>query len=244
MSDNRCDHSGAIMNHVISPAPIPTVPVAGSGDSFPVRRIYCVGRNYAAHAREMGSDPDREPPFFFCKPADAIVPVAPGGATDVAYPPETANYHHEVELVVAIGKGGRNIAVDAANHHVWGYTVGFDMTRRDLQFALRDKGRPWELGKAFDQSAPIAPIVPAGRCGHPVAGKIWLTVNGQLKQQGDLSDLIWSVPETIAHLSKYFELFPGDLIFTGTPDGVGPVVKGDLVTGGAEGLGELSIRIV
>ena len=232
------------MSYVIPPAPIPAVPVAGSADSFPVRRIYCVARNYAAHAREMGGDPEREPPFFFCKPADAVVPVAPGSTADVAYPPETANYHHEVELVVAIGKRGRNIAVDAANEHVWGYAVGFDMTRRDLQFALRDKGRPWELGKAFDHSAPIAPLVPADRSGHPTRGRVWLTVNGKLRQEGDLSDLIWSVPETIAHLSKYFELAPGDLIFTGTPEGVGPVVRGDTLTGGVEGLGELSIRIV
>jgi fumarylpyruvate hydrolase len=231
------------MSHVLSPPSIPAAPVAGSTDTFPVRRIYCVGRNYAAHAREMGSDPDRDPPFFFCKPADAVVPVAQGVTVDVAYPAQTANYHHEVELVVAVGKGGKDIAVNDANSHVWGYAVGFDMTRRDLQFALRDKGRPWELGKAFDHSAPIAPIVPASRCGHLAAGRIWLTVNGQKKQEGDLADLIWSVPETIAQLSKYFELFPGDLIFTGTPEGVGAVVKGDLVTGGIDGLGELSIRI-
>ena len=232
------------MSYVITPAPIPAVPVAGSMDTFPVRRIYCVGRNYAAHAREMGSDPDREPPFFFCKPADAVIPVAQGGTADIAYPPQTANYHHEVELVVAIGKRGRNVAIDAANDHVWGYAVGFDMTRRDLQFALRDKGRPWELGKAFDQSAPVAPIVPVSRSGHPTSGRIWLKVNDTLKQEGDLGDLIWSVPETIVHLSKYFELLPGDLIFTGTPEGVGPVVQGDRVTGGVDGLGELSIRIV
>jgi fumarylpyruvate hydrolase len=192
----------------------------------------------------MGSDPDRDPPFFFCKPADAVVPVLPGTTVDLPYPSQTANYHHEVELVVAIGKRGRDIAAADAGSHVWGYTVGFDMTRRDLQFALRDKGRPWELGKAFDQSAPIAPLVPVSRCGHPATGRIWLEVNGKLKQQGDLADLIWSVPETIAHLSKYFELVPGDLIFTGTPEGVGPVVKGDLVTGGIDAIGELSIRIV
>jgi fumarylpyruvate hydrolase len=227
------------MNYAFPPAPIPTVPVAGSADSFPVRRIYCVGRNYAAHAREMGSDPDRDPPFFFCKPADAVVPVLPGTTVDLPYPSQTANYHHEVELVVAIGKRGRDIAAADAGSHVWGYTVGFDMTRRDLQFALRDKGRPWELGKAFDQSAPIAPLVPVSRCGHPATGRIWLEVNGKLKQQGDLADLIWSVPETIAHLSKYFELVSGDLIFTGTPEGVGPVVKG-----GIDAIGELSIRIV
>jgi fumarylpyruvate hydrolase len=157
------------MNYVFAPAPIPFVPVAGSSEGFPVRRIYCVGRNYAAHAREMGSDPDREPPFFFCKPADAVVPVTPGTTGELAYPPQTANFHHEVELVAAIGKGGRDIAVDAANAHVWGYAAGFDMTRRDLQFALRDKGRPWELGKAFDRSAPITPrgagrpLWPSGR---------------------------------------------------------------------------------
>ena len=232
------------MSYVIPPAPIPAVPVADSADSFPVRRIYCVARNYAAHAREMGGDPERDPPFFFCKPADAIVPVAPGSTADVAYPPETTNYHHEVELVVAIGKRGRNIAVDAANEHVWGYAVGLDMTRRDLQFALRDKGRPWELGKAFDQSAPIAALVPASRSGHPTRGRVWLTVNGKMKQEGDLADMIWTVPETIAHLSKYFELAPGDLIYTGTPEGVGPVVRGDTLTGGVEGIGELSICIV
>lgn len=231
------------MSYVIPPAPLPAVPVAGSSDSFPVRRIYCVARNYAAHAREMGADPDRDPPFFFCKPADALVPVLPGSTGVVAYPPQTTNYHHEVELVVAIGKGGRDIAAEVANAHVWGYGVGFDMTRRDLQFALRDKGRPWELGKAFDQSAPIAPLFPVGRSGHPGSGRIWLTVNGKAKQEGDLADMIWSVPETIAHLSSYFELFPGDLIFTGTPEGVGPVVPGDLLTGGIDGLGELSIRI-
>lgn len=232
------------MNYVLPPAPIPVVPVLGSTDGFPVRRIYCVGRNYAAHAREMGSDPDREPPFFFCKPADAVVPVPPGTTMDLPYPSQTANYHHEVELVVAIGKRGRDIASADAGEHVWGYAIGFDMTRRDLQFTLRDKGRPWELGKAFDQSAPIAPLVPANRCGHPDSGRIWLEVNGKLKQQGDLADLIWSVPETIAHLSKYFELCPGDLIFTGTPEGVGHVARGDLVTGGIDGIGELSIRIV
>ncbi|MCF8197690.1 MAG: fumarylacetoacetate hydrolase family protein [Sulfuritalea sp.] len=232
------------MSYAIPPAPIPAVPVAGSTDKFPVHRIYCVGRNYAAHAREMGSDPDREPPFFFCKPADAVVPVAQNDTTDVAYPPETANYHHEVELVVAIGKGGRNISSGNANDHVWGYAAGFDMTRRDLQFALRDKGRPWELGKAFDQSAPITPIVPAELSGHPSSGRVWLAVNGKTRQEGNLSDLIWSVPETIAHLSKYFELQPGDLIFTGTPEGVGAVIMGDLLTGGVEGVGELSIRIV
>ena len=233
------------MSHVFTPDPLPCLAVADdSGDSFPVRRIYCVGRNYAAHAREMGSDPTREAPFFFCKPGDAVVPVATGTTADHPYPAETANYHHEVELVVAIGKAGSDIGAADALSHVWGYAIGFDMTRRDLQTALKDKGRPWELGKAFDRSAPIGPLHPASRVGHPAQGRIWLTVNGQLKQQGDLADLIWSVPETIAHLSKYFELRPGDLIFTGTPEGVGPVLRGDTVAGGIAGIGELSIRIV
>ncbi len=197
------------MSHVFTPDPRPCLAVADSGDSFPVRRIYCVGRNYAAHAREMGSEPTREAPFFFCKPADAVVPVATGTAADHPYPAETSNYHHEVELVVAIGKAGSNIGAADALSHIWGYAIGLDMTRRDLQTALKDKGRPWELGKAFDRSAPIGPVVPASRIGHPDTGRIWLTVNGQLRQQGDLGDLIWSVPETIAHLSKYFELRPG-----------------------------------
>ena len=232
------------MSHVFTPDPRPCLAVSDSGDSFPVRRIYCVGRNYAAHAREMGSDPTREAPFFFCKPADAVVPVATGTAADHPYPAETSNYHHEVELVVAIGKAGSNIGAADALSHIWGYAIGLDMTRRDLQTALKDKGRPWELGKAFDRSAPIGPVVPASRIGHPDTGRIWLTVNGQLRQQGDLGDLIWSVPETIAHLSKYFELRPGDLIFTGTPEGVGPVLRGDIVTGGIEGVGELAIHIV
>ena len=230
------------MGYVFAAPPQAVVPIDGSSDLLPVHRIYCVGRNYADHQKEMGFS-GREAPFFFMKPADAVVPVAPGATAEIAYPPQTANYHHEVELVVAIGKGGSSIAAAQANEHVWGYAVGFDMTRRDLQFALRDKGRPWELGKAFDQSAPITPIVPASRCGHPRAGRVWLTVNGTLKQEGDLADLIWSVPETIAHLSQYFELFPGDLIFTGTPEGVGPVVKGDLVAGGVDGIGELAVRI-
>jgi fumarylpyruvate hydrolase len=232
------------MSHVFTPDPLPCVPVAGSSDDFPVRRIYCVGRNYAAHAREMGSDPTREPPFFFCKPGDAVVPVASGAIGDHPYPSETANYHHEIELVAAIGKAGSNISAADATAHVWGYAVGLDMTRRDLQTALKDKGRPWELGKSFDHSAPIGPLHPVSQIGHPATGRIWLTVNGQLKQQGDLADLIWSVPETIAHLSKYFELRPGDLIFTGTPEGVGPVLRGDIVAGGIDGIGELTIRIV
>lgn len=220
------------------------VPVAGSDALFPVRRIYCVGRNYAAHAREMGSDPNREPPFFFCKPADAVMPVAAGQTVELPYALATSNLHHEIELVVAIGQGGVNIPVDEATTHVWGYGVGLDMTRRDLQFALRDKGRPWELGKAFDHSAPIAPLVPAAVAGPVEGAPIWLKVNGQLRQSARVADMSWSVAEIIANLSTYFHLAPGDLIFTGTPEGVGPVVAGDLIEAGVDGLGSLSVRIV
>ena len=231
------------MSFVFEPT-VTSIPVAGSTARFPVRRIYCVGRNYAAHAREMGFDPDRDPPFFFCKPTDSIVNVAPGETVAVPYPTKTGDYHYEIELVAAIGKGGRDIPVEQANAHVFGYAVGLDMTRRDLQLALRDKGRPWELGKAFDQSAPIAPLVPSTEAGHPDAGAVWLQVNGQDKQRSDLVKLIWSVPEIIANLSTYFELQPGDLIFTGTPEGVGPVVRGETMTGGIDGLGELKVQVV
>jgi fumarylpyruvate hydrolase len=232
------------MHYVIPPAIPAAAFVAGSDERFPVRRIYCVGRNYAAHAREMGSDPDREPPFFFCKPADALVPAAANMTIDVTYPRKTTNYHHEIELVVAIGEGGRDIPIEQALEHVWGYGVGLDMTRRDLQNQLKEKGRPWELGKAFDQSAPLGPLYAASKSGHPAAGAIWLKVNGQIRQQSTIDQLIWSVPETIAHLSAYFELVPGDLIYTGTPEGVAAVTTGDVLTGGIDGLGELSVRIV
>jgi fumarylpyruvate hydrolase len=223
--------------------PAPTVPIQGGDSVFPVRRIYCVGRNYAAHAREMGFDPNREPPFFFCKPADAIVNVPPGTTVDVPYPSNTSEYHHEIELVVAIGSAGSDIAVEDALNHVFGYAVGLDMTRRDLQLALRDKGRPWELGKAFDQSAPIAPLHRASEIGHIDRGALWVQVNGEDRQRTDLSKLIWSVPEIIANLSTYFELQPGDLLYTGTPEGVGPVHRGDIMTGGITGLGELSVKV-
>jgi fumarylpyruvate hydrolase len=203
-----------------------------------------VGRNYAAHAREMGFDPDREPPFFFCKPADAVMPVAYGDTLDVPYPSETANYHYEMELVAAIGKGGANIPVEQALEHVWGYAVGLDMTRRDLQMKMREAGRPWELGKAFDHSAPIGPIHPAAASGHFERADIWLQVNGQDRQRSDTSKLIWSVAETIAYLSKYFRLEAGDLIYTGTPEGVGAVTRGDVMEGGVEGLGVLRARVV
>ncbi|ARP91970.1 5-carboxymethyl-2-hydroxymuconate isomerase [Bordetella genomosp. 9] len=232
------------MSYVFAPPTIVAVPVAGSADSFPVRRVYCVGRNYAAHAREMGFDPDREPPFFFCKPADAVMPVAEGETLELPYPAETANYHYEIELVAAIGKAGANISVDSALDHVYGYAVGLDMTRRDLQMKMREAGRPWELGKAFDDSAPIGPIHTVAAKGHHDQAGIWLKVNGQDKQRSDTSKLIWSVAETIAYLSRYFRLAPGDLIYTGTPEGVGPVVKGDLMEGGVDGLGTLRARVI
>lgn len=232
------------MPFVFAPAAPVAVPVAGSQDAFPVRRVYCVGRNYAAHAREMGFDPDREPPFFFCKPADAVVPVADGQTLDLPYPPETANLHYEIELVAAIGKGGANIAVGDALAHVWGYAVGLDMTRRDLQMKMREAGRPWELGKAFDQSAPIGPLHPAASVDGIGQAAIWLQVNGADKQRSDIGQLIWSIAETISYLSRYFRLEAGDLIYTGTPEGVGPVVRGDTMVGGVDGLGTLSVRMV
>lgn len=231
------------MSYVITPQSPVGIPVVGSQDLFPVRRVYCVGRNYAAHAREMGFDPDREPPFFFCKPADAIVPVAEGSTLELAYPSETANYHYEIELVAAIGKGGANISTEQALEHVWGYAVGLDMTRRDLQMKMREAGRPWELGKAFDQSGPIAPLYPVSQVGDVHHANIWLKVNDQTKQESNVDKLIWSVAETIAYLSRYFRLEAGDLIYTGTPEGVGPVVAGDLMQGGVDGLGTLQVKV-
>lgn len=217
--------------------PRPAVPIAGEQALYPVRRLFCVGRNYAGHAREMGSDPNREPPFYFTKPADALVP----GGGSLPYPPGTENLHHEVELVVALAKPVFRASPDQTADAVFGYAVGLDMTRRDLQFAARDKGRPWCLGKAFEFSAPITPLV---RASAPMSsGSIELSVNGQIRQKGDLSDMIWSVPEVIAHLSRYYHLGPGDLIFTGTPEGVGPVVPGDVLIGRIQGLPELSVTI-
>ena len=224
----------------VTAAPRPAVEVAGSTLRFPVRRIFCVGRNYAEHAREMGMGGERTPPFFFTKPADAIMP----NGSDVPYPSRTANLHHEIELVIALGAGGRNIAVDVALAKVFGYAVGNDMTRRDLQAAAREQKQPWDVAKGFDHSAPVTAIVPVARSGHPAAGRIWLEVNGKLRQQGDLSDMIWKVPEIIAELSTWFELHPGDLIFTGTPAGVGPLVPGDRVRGGVDGVGVLEHGIV
>jgi len=228
------------MSFVILPAVQPSVEVAGTDDRFPVHRIYCVGRNYAAHAREMGMDPDREPPFFFSKPPDAIV----ANGTPVAYPSRTANLHHEIELVVAIGTGGRDIPVANALAHVYGYAVGNDLTRRDLQFAARERGHPWDVSKGFDASAPLSAICPASESGHPERGAIWLEVNGETRQRADLSDMIWSVPEIVAELSTYFELRPGDLVFTGTPEGVGQVRRGDSLVGGIDGLETLRTTIV
>jgi len=232
------------MSYVVNPPETIAVPVEGSTDTFPVRRVYCVGRNYAAHAREMGFDPDREPPFFFCKPADAVRPVANGQTLRIPYPAETSNYHYEIELVAAIGKGGSDISVEDALGHVWGYAVGLDMTRRDLQMKMREAGRPWEIGKAFDDSAPIGPLYPAGKVGHLEKAAIKLDVNGATKQNSSLDKLIWSVAETVSYLSKFFRLEPGDLIYTGTPEGVGPVVAGDLMVGSVEGLGSISVEVV
>jgi fumarylpyruvate hydrolase len=223
----------------IAPPAQPSVAVFGTDARFPVRRIFCVGRNYAAHAREMGKDPDREPPFFFMKPADAVV----DDGASVPYPPETKNLHHEIELVVAIGTGGRGIARERALNHVFGYAAGVDLTRRDLQMQARDMGRPWDFAKGFDCSAPIAAIHRAAEIGHPERGRIWLAVNDHVKQDGDLGELIWTVPEVIAILSRSMALAPGDLIMTGTPAGVGPLVPGDRVTGGVEPVGQIAVMI-
>jgi fumarylpyruvate hydrolase len=229
------------MSLVVTP-PVPTVVPVADGRSFPVHRVYCVGRNYVEHAVEMGHT-GREPPFFFLKPADALLPVPEGRTGTMAYPSLTANLHHEIELVVAIGRGGRDIAPADATQHVWGYSIGLDMTRRDLQNDMKKQGRPWCIGKAFEQSAPIGPIHPIGRTGRMVRGAITLDVNGQRRQQGDLSELIWSVDEIIAHLSAAWLLQPGDLIYTGTPAGVGAVQRGDLMEGRIDGLGALRVTV-
>jgi len=209
-----------------------------------VRRIYCVGRNYAAHAIERGSDPTREPPFFFQKPTDAIQVVAPGAMVDHPYPPITKNYHYEVELVAALKSGGRDIPVDQALAHVFGYSVGLDMTRRDLQNGMAAEKKPWEVGKSFDHAAVISYIHPADRLGHPDKGAIWLKVNGNVKQSSDLSKMIWNVAEQVSHLSRYFELFPGDIIYCGTPENVGPVVAGDVMHGHIDGLYDIDVKVV
>ena len=226
-------------DYVLTPTQTPSLAVQGSDARFPLRRVFCVGRNYSEHAREMGHDPDREPPFFFMKPADAVVPAE--GV--VAYPPLTADLHHEVELVVAIGKGGVDISPDKALSHVWGYGVGIDLTRRDLQAQAKKLSRPWEWAKAFDQSAPSTALQPVSATGHPARGTIWLKVNGEQRQIGDLSDQIWTVSEVISHASRSVALQPGDLIFTGTPAGVGALQPGDTVSAGIDGIGELNFTL-
>ncbi|MDM0036081.1 fumarylacetoacetate hydrolase family protein [Variovorax sp. J22P271] len=233
------------MSFVLPPPAIVGLPVAGSAALFPVRRVYCVGRNYAAHAREMGFDPDREPPFFFCKPNDdaSVVPVAAGTTVAIPYPAQTANYHYEAELVVAIGEGGRDIAVDDAHRHIYGYAAGLDMTRRDLQMKMREQGRPWEIGKAFDFSAPVGVLRPRAAMGELTTGAITLEVDGVPRQQSDIRHLIWSVGEVIANLSTLFALQPGDLIFTGTPEGVGTVQRGQTMCVRVDGLEPISVRV-
>lgn len=228
------------MTYAITPPPQPALPIKGSGDLFPVHRIYCVGRNYAAHTIEMGGDPDRDPPFFFQKNPDNLVT----GGGDFPYPDRSDDVHHEIELVVALHRGGVNIPVEQALDCVWGYAVGLDMTRRDLQGECKKKGRPWEIGKAFEHSAPCGELVPASEIGHPERGAVRLTVNGETRQDGDLDQLIWKVPEMIAYLSGLFALAPGDLIFSGTPAGVGPVRRGDLLDGVIDGVGRLRTTVV
>ena len=221
-----------------------TIPIVGTTEVFPVRRIYCIGRNYAAHAREMGSDPTREPPFFFQKPTDAIQFVPPGQTVDHPYPPLTKNYHYEIELVAALKSGGRDIAINDALKHVYGYALGLDMTRRDLQRAMGDEKKPWEIGKSFDKSAPIGPIHRLGTVEHFSAGRIQLLVNGVVKQNADLNQMIWNVAEQISRLSAAFELMAGDIIYSGTPENVGPVVRGDVMLGKLAGLPDISVKVV
>ena len=223
---------------------MPTVPVAGTDEHYAVRHVYCVGRNYAEHAKEMGGDATKEPPFFFTKPADAVVPIEPPSTGEVFYPLATRNYHHEIELVVAIGKSGAKVAPEHANALIYGYAVGLDMTRRDLQNAMREIKRPWDIGKSFAQSAPIGPIHRVEEVGYLARGRISVEVNGVVKQQGDLADMIWDVPHMLHFLSQYYELLPGDLIFTGTPAGVAAVVAGDTMVGRIESLGELKVKVL
>jgi len=227
------------MSYVLPPPPQASVAVAGTDERFAVRRIFCVGRNYAAHAREMGKDPDREPPFFFMKPADALVD---SGST-IPYPPQTKELHYEMEMVVALGRGGFDVPREKALDLVFGYGCGIDLTRRDLQAQAKEMGRPWDFGKGFDNSAPCGPIHPVAGVGHPGEGRIWLSVNGAVKQDGNLTELIWPVPDVISILSRSMRLAPGDLIYTGTPAGVGAVKTGDKIAGGVQGLDEIAIAI-
>lgn len=230
------------MSFVFTPSPVNSLAIVGSNDRFPIRRVYCVGRNYVEHAQEMGFT-GREAPFFFLKPADAVVPVASGDTGSIPYPSLTQNLHHEVELVVAIGKGGKNITAADAASHVFGYAVGLDMTRRDLQGEAKKLGRPWEIGKAFDQSAPIGPLTPIAKSGELKAGAIELTVNGKTTQKSDVAKLIWNVNEIIEHLSAAWELQPGDVIMTGTPEGVAAVVRGDTMQASCVGCEPITVRI-
>ena len=230
------------MRFVFTPPAQASVPVVGQSERFPVHRIYCVGRNYAEHAKEMGFS-GREAPFFFMKPADAVLPAEPGSTAIMTYPSLTSNLHHEIELVVAIGKAGRNIPAAQAMEHIWGYAVGLDMTRRDLQGEMKKQGRPWCIGKAFEASAPISAITPVQQAGNVAQAEIWLQVNGQDRQRSHISQLIWNISETIEHLSQAWELQPGDLIMTGTPEGVGAVQTGDVLEGGITGLGTLRVQI-
>ncbi|MCC0014886.1 MAG: fumarylacetoacetate hydrolase family protein [Rhodobiaceae bacterium] len=228
------------MDYAITPPAQAYLPIRGSKAVFPIHRIYCVGRNYAAHAIEMGHDPDREPPFFFQKNPDNVVI----NGADFPYPDKSNDVHFEIEMLVALHKGGRNIALDKAMDCVWGYGVGLDMTRRDLQGECKKMGRPWEIGKAFEQSAPCSELVPATETGHPTSGAVWLDVNGERRQEGDLNQLIWKVPEMISYLSGLFELAPGDIIMSGTPAGVGPTKRGDVMHGHVEGIGDLHCKVV
>jgi fumarylpyruvate hydrolase len=227
------------MAHYVIPAPqVHSIPVSGGGE-FPVRRVYCIGRNYAAHAIEMGHDPDREPPFFFQKNPDNL-----DSTGEFPYPTHTSDVHHEVELVVALKSGGTNISIADALNHVYGYAVSLDMTRRDLQGEAKKLGRPWEIGKAFERSGPVGPLLPVSQVGHPDHGRIELKVNGELRQEGDLNQMIWKVPEMISYLSEYFELQPGDVIMSGTPSGVNSVVRGDTMEASIDGLGKLVVKVV
>jgi fumarylpyruvate hydrolase len=228
----------------IFPVGTTTIPIVGETDVFPVRRIYCIGRNYAAHAREMGSDPNREPPFFFQKPTDAVQLVPPGETIDHPYPSLTKNYHYEVELVAALSKGGRDVSPESALDLVFGYTVGLDMTRRDLQRAMGDAKEPWEIGKSFDRSAVLGPLQSAAKTGHLTQGALWLKVNGNTKQDANLNQMIWTVADQVSNLSKAFELLPGDIIYSGTPENVGPVVKGDIMDAHIDGLPDIRVRVV
>lgn len=228
------------MSYLFSPPAVPALPIRGKDSLFPIHRIYCVGRNYAAHAVEMGGDPDKEPPFFFQKNPDNLLV----GGGKFAYPPASNDVHHEMELVIALHKGGKDIPVESALDHVYGYAAGLDMTRRDLQGEAKKAGRPWEVGKAFEQSAPCGELVAAEDIGHPTEGAIWLDINGERRQTGDLNQLIWKVPEVVSYLSGLFELQPGDLIFTGTPSGVGAVERGDKLHGHIDGIGDIAVEVV